>query len=55
MPFQTLGSKGSNIGEAHAGLYKTVRTLFKEDLLAIVIFFFDIEQFKTKTKMLIHF
>jgi hypothetical protein len=38
-----LGDKGSNIGEAHAGLYKTVRKLFKEDLMTIVKTFFDFE------------
>jgi hypothetical protein len=31
-----LGYKGSNIGEAHAGLYKTDRKLFKEDPMAMV-------------------
>jgi hypothetical protein len=50
-----LGDKGSNIGEAHAGLYKTVRKLFKEDPMYIIKPFFDIEWFKTKTKKFIHF
>jgi hypothetical protein len=50
-----LGNKGSNIGEAHAGLCKTVSKLFKEDPMAIVKPFFDTEQFKTGTKKFIHF
>jgi hypothetical protein len=50
-----LGDKGSNIGEAHAGLYKTVRKLFKENPMSIIKPFFDIEQFEMKTKKLVHF
>ncbi len=37
--------KGRNIGEAHAELYKTVRTLIKEDPMSVIKPFFDIEQF----------
>ncbi len=36
-------------------MYKTVRKLFKEDPISIIKTFFDIEQFKTKTKKFIHF
>jgi hypothetical protein len=50
-----LGDKESNIGEAHAGLYKTVRTLFKEDPMSIIKPFFDIEWFETKIKKFAHF
>jgi hypothetical protein len=39
-----LGDKGSNIGEAHEGLYKTVRKPF-----------FTIEWFRTKMKKFVHF
>jgi hypothetical protein len=50
-----LGDKGNNIGQAHAGLYKRVRKLFKEDMMSIVKTFCDIEGFKTKMKKFIHF
>jgi hypothetical protein len=50
-----LFDKGSNIGEAHAGLYKTVRKLFKEDPLSVIKQFFDIEWFETRTKKFVHF
>jgi hypothetical protein len=45
-----LGDKGSNIGEAHAGLYKIVRKHFKEDPMSIIKPFFDIEWFEMRTK-----
>jgi hypothetical protein len=48
-----LGDKGSNIGEAPAGLYKTVRKLFKEDP-SIIKPFFNIKWFKTKRKTFVH-
>jgi hypothetical protein len=51
----TLGNKGSNIGETQAGLHKTVRKHFQEDLMAVVKTFFDIEQYETKVKKFIHF
>jgi hypothetical protein len=35
-----LFNKGRNIGEAHAGLYKTVRKLFKEDPMSVIKPFF---------------
>jgi hypothetical protein len=38
-----LGNKGCNIDEAHTGLYKTVRKLFKEDPISIIKSFFNIE------------
>ncbi len=47
--------KGRNIGEAHAGLYKTVRTLIKEDPMSVIKLFFDIERFETRTKKFVHF
>jgi hypothetical protein len=50
-----LGDNGSNIGEAHAGLYKTARKLFKEGPISIIKPFFDMEQFETKTKKFVHF
>ena len=50
-----LGDKGRNIGEAHAGLYKTVRKLLKEDPMAVLKPFFDIERFETRTKKFVHF
>ena len=31
-----LGDKGRNIGEAHAGLYKTVRKLVTEDYISVL-------------------
>jgi hypothetical protein len=45
-----LGDKGRNIGEAHAGLYKTVRKLVVEDYISVLKTFFDIERFETRTK-----
>jgi hypothetical protein len=42
-------------GEAHAGLYKTVRTLIKEDPMSVIKPFFDIERFETRTKKFVHF
>ncbi len=50
-----LGDKGNNIGEAHAGLHKTVRKPIKEDPMSVVKPFLDIEQFETRTKKLVHF
>jgi hypothetical protein len=50
-----LGDKGRNIGEAHAGLYKTVRKLVAEDYMSVVKSFFDIERFETRTKKYVHF
>jgi hypothetical protein len=50
-----LGDKGRNIGEAHAGLYKTVRKLIAEDYISVLKPFFDIEQFETRTKKYVHF
>ncbi len=47
--------KGRNIGEAHAGLYKTVRTLIKEDPMSAIKQFFDIEWFERRTKKFVHF
>jgi hypothetical protein len=44
-----------NIGEAHAGLYKTVRKLVTEDCMSVLKPFFDIEQFETRTKKYVHF
>jgi hypothetical protein len=40
-----LGDKGRNISEAHAGSYKTVRKLVKEDYMSVLKPFFDIEWF----------
>jgi hypothetical protein len=45
-----LGDKGRNIGEAHAGLYKTVKKLVVEDYMSVLKPFFDIERFETRTK-----
>jgi hypothetical protein len=50
-----LGDKGRNIGEAHAGLYKTVRKLVAEDYMSVLQPFFDIEWFETRTKKHVHF
>jgi hypothetical protein len=50
-----LGDKGRNIGEAHAGLYKTVRKLISEDYMSVLKPFFDIEQFETRAKKYVHF
>jgi hypothetical protein len=50
-----LGDKGRNIGEAHAGLYKTVRKLVTEDYIPVLKPFFDIERFETRTKKYVHF
>jgi hypothetical protein len=50
-----LGDKGRNIGEAHAGLYKTVRKLVAEDYMSVLQPFFDIERFETRTKKYVHF
>jgi hypothetical protein len=50
-----LGDKERNIGEAHAELYKTVRTLIKEDPMSLLKPFFDIERFETRTKKFVHF
>jgi hypothetical protein len=50
-----LGDKGRNIGEAQAGLYKTVRKLVEEDYMSVLKPFFDIERFETKTKNYVHF
>ena len=50
-----LGDKGRNIGEAHAGLYKTVRKLVVEDYISVLKPFFDIERFETRTKKYVHF
>jgi hypothetical protein len=50
-----LFDKGRKIGEAHAGLYKTVRTLIKEDPMSVIKPFFDIERFETRTKKFVHF
>jgi hypothetical protein len=47
-----LFNKGRNIGEVHAGLYKTVRKLFKEDPMSVIKPFFDIEQFEMRTKFI---
>jgi hypothetical protein len=50
-----LGDKGGNIGDAHAGLYKTVRKLVAEDYISVLKSFFDIERFETRTKKYVHF
>jgi hypothetical protein len=50
-----LGDKGRIIGEAHAGLYKTVRKLVEEDYMSVLKPFFDCEQFETRTKKYVHF
>jgi hypothetical protein len=50
-----LGDKERKIGEAHAGLYKTVKTLIKEDPMSVIKLFFDIERFETITKKFVHF
>jgi len=50
-----LGDKGRNIGEAYAGLYKTVRKLVAEDYMSVLKPFFDIERFETRTKKYVHF
>jgi hypothetical protein len=50
-----LIDKGRTIGEAHAGLYKTVRKLLKEDPMSVIKPFFDIERFETRTKKFVHF
>jgi hypothetical protein len=50
-----LGNKGRNIGDAHAGLYKTVRKLVEEDYMSVLKPFFDIEWFETRTKKYVHF
>jgi hypothetical protein len=47
--------KGRSIGEAHGGLYKTVRELVQEDYMSVLKPFFDIEQFETRTKKYVHF
>ncbi len=44
-----------NIGEAHSGLYKTVRKLVAEDYMSVLKPFFDIERFETRTKKYVHF
>ena len=49
------GDKGMNIGEAHAGLHKTVRKLIKEDYMSILKPLFDIEWLETRTKKDVHF
>jgi hypothetical protein len=50
-----LGDKGMNIGEDHAGLYKTVKKLVVEDYMSVLKPFFDIERFETRTKKYVHF
>ncbi len=50
-----LGDKKRKIGEAHAGLFKTVRTLIKVDPMSVLKPFFDIERFETRTKKFVHF
>jgi hypothetical protein len=50
-----LGDKVSNIGEAHAGLYKTVRKIFKEDPISVINPFFYIEWFERKMRSLFIF
>jgi hypothetical protein len=50
-----LGDKGRNIGEAHAGVYKTVRKLIAKDYMSVLKPFFDIEWFETRTKKYVHF
>jgi hypothetical protein len=50
-----LGYKGRNIGEAHAGFYKTVKKLVAEDYISVLKPFFDIELFETRTKKYVHF
>jgi uncharacterized membrane protein YvbJ len=50
-----LGDKGRNIGEAHAGLYKTIRKLVAGDYISVLKTFFDIERFETRTKKYVHF
>jgi hypothetical protein len=50
-----LGDKGRNTGEAHAGLYKTIRKLVMEDYMSVLQPFFDIERFETRTKKYVHF
>jgi hypothetical protein len=50
-----LGDKERNIGEAHAGLYKTFRKLVAEDYMSVLKPFFDIEWFETRTKKYVHF
>jgi hypothetical protein len=48
-----LGNKGRNIGEAHAGLYKTVRKLVKEDYMSVLKSFFDIECLKQEQRSML--
>jgi hypothetical protein len=38
-----LGDKGRNIGEAHAGLHKTVKKLMKEDHMSVIKSGFELE------------
>jgi hypothetical protein len=45
-----LGDKGRNIGEAHAGLYKTFRKLVAEDYISVLKPFFDIEWFEQEQR-----
>jgi hypothetical protein len=46
-----LGDKGRDIGEAHAGLYKTVKKLVAEDYISVLKPFFDIEWFETSKEV----
>jgi hypothetical protein len=50
-----LFDKGSNIGEAHAGLYKTVRKLFKEDPLSVIKQFLTLNGLKRELRSLFIF
>jgi hypothetical protein len=49
-----LVDNGRNIGEAHAGLHKTVRKLIKEDHMSILKQFFDIKKFEIRGKTYVH-
>jgi hypothetical protein len=50
-----LGDKGRNIGVAHAGLFKIVRKIVKEEYMSVLKPFFDIERFETRTKKYVQF
>jgi hypothetical protein len=50
-----MGDNRNYLGEAQAGLHKTVRKRIKEDSMSIVKPFFEIEWFKTRWKKLVHF
>jgi len=46
--------KGKKIGQADAGLHKSVLELMKDDHLSVIRRFFDVECFETRTKKYVH-